>query len=138
VARAFYEEMLTQEYGKVVCIGSFSGKRGGAGVRPAYAAAKSGIHGFVRDVAQHGGPHGVYVNAIAPALVRTPMTESDEQGEHPQRPEGSSSFPPDYSPLGRVGVPEDVAECVVFLASQQSNWVTGSVLEIDGGHTLES
>lgn len=138
VTRAFYGGMLDQEYGKIVCIGSLSGRRGGAGVRPAYAAAKSGVHGFVRDVAQHGGPKGVYANAIAPALVRTPMTESDEQGEHPQRSKGESAFPPDYTPLGRVGVPEDVAEAAVYLASQQSNWMTGSVLDIDGGHALES
>lgn len=138
VIQAFYADMIDQDYGKVVCVGSLSGQGGGAGVRPAYAAAKSGVHGLVRDVAQHGASHGVYVNAIAPALIRTPMTESDEQGEHPQRAKGSSAFPPDYSPLGRVGVPEDVAEAVLFLASQQSNWVTGTVLNLDGGHTLES
>lgn len=138
VTRAFYGDMCAREYGKIVCIGSLSGRGGGAGVRPAYAAAKAGIHGFVRDVAQHGAQYGVYANAVAPALVRTPMTESDDQGDHPQRPPGSSSFPADYSPLGRVGVPEDVAESVVFLASQQSHWITGTVLNVDGGHTLES
>lgn len=121
VTQPVYEHMVENEYGKIVCIGSVTGALGGGGRKGGYAMAKGGIHALVKDLAFAGADHRVYCNGIAPGLVKTPLTAEDRE------------FPPDYSPLGRVGRPADVAECILFLASQQSNWITGAVMRLDGG-----
>ncbi len=121
VVRAFYDHLRENGYGKVVCIGSVAGKVGGVISGPDYVASKAGVHGLVRWLAQNGAADGVYANGIAPGPVWSPMTE-DEPG-----------YADDMSPLGRLGEPEDIAEAVVFLASGQSNWITGTVLDVNGG-----
>lgn len=121
VLRAFYEDLLENRFGKVVCIGSISGRTGGIGHKSGYEAAKGGIHSFVKGLAPHAADNGVYVNAVAPGLIRTPLTE------------GNVEMSTDYAPLPRVGEPADVAEATLFLASQQSNWITGKVLDVNGG-----
>jgi 3-oxoacyl-[acyl-carrier protein] reductase len=89
----------------------------------AYSASKGGIHALTKTVAKIGAPHNVYVNAVAPYVVRTKMTQGQE-------------FPDKYFPLGRQGQPEDVAEAVVFLASPASNYITGQILYVDGGSSV--
>lgn len=121
VVQPFFDHMLDNGYGKIVCIGSVVGEIGGGGRKPGYAAAKGGIHAFAKGVAAAGAEHGVYCNVLAPALVRTPMTEGDRE------------YPDDYAPLGRVGEAGDVAQALLFLVSQQSNWMTGRVITLDGG-----
>ena len=112
--------------GSVICVSSVAGMRGVG--RTAYAAAKAGVIGLVRSVAGQFGPQGIRVNAIAPGLVWTPMVElrGPEAREARRR----------ASPLGTEGTAWDVAWGAVYLASDESRWVTGQTLVIDAGLTL--
>jgi 3-oxoacyl-[acyl-carrier protein] reductase len=120
ITHAFYDQMVENEYGKVVCVSSVSAKVGGVISDAGYAASKAGIHGLVRWLAKNAAEHNIYVNALAPGAVRTPMTEDQD-------------YRPEWAPLNRLAEPEDIAEGVVYLASQQSNYVTGTVLDVNGG-----
>ena len=117
--------MITRRGGSVICVSSIAGHRGHG--RTAYAAAKAGIEGFVRTVAVQLGPQGVRVNAIAPGTVWTPMVE----GLGPEARERRRKA----SPLGTEGTGWDVGWGAVYLASDESRWVTGHVLVIDAGLT---
>lgn len=121
VVQAFYDHFRAAGYGKIVCIGSVAGKVGGVISGPDYVASKAGVHGLVRWLAQNGAANGVYANGIAPGPVWSPMTENE------------AGYSDDMAPLGRLGEPGDIAEAVLFLASQQSNWITGTVLDVNGG-----
>ena len=112
--------------GSVICVSSIAGHRGHG--RTAYAAAKAGIEGFVRTVAVQLGPQGVRVNAIAPGTVWTPMVE--ELGPEARERRRKAS------PLGTEGTGWDVGWGAVYLASDESRWVTGQVLVIDAGLTV--
>ncbi|MEF8789365.1 MAG: SDR family oxidoreductase [Haloarculaceae archaeon] len=120
VSQAFYDHMVEQGYGKVVCVSSVSGRVGGVISDAGYASSKAGIHGLVRWLGKNAAPEGVYVNAVAPGPVKTPMTEGED-------------YRPDMAPLNRLGEPEDIAEGVLYLASDMSNYVTGIVLDVNGG-----
>jgi NAD(P)-dependent dehydrogenase (short-subunit alcohol dehydrogenase family) len=111
--------------GSVICVSSIAGHRGHG--RTAYAAAKAGIDGFVRTVAVQLGPQGVRVNAIAPGTVWTPMVSSLGSEARERRRKAT--------PLGTEGTGWDVAWGAVYLASDESRWVTGQVLVIDAGLT---
>ena len=117
--------MVRRGGGSVVCVSSIAGHRGHG--RTAYAAAKAGIEGFVRSVAVQLGPQGVRINAIAPGTVWTPMVE----GLGPEARERRRKA----SPLGIEGTGWDVGWGAVYLASDESRWVTGHVLVIDAGLT---
>jgi NAD(P)-dependent dehydrogenase (short-subunit alcohol dehydrogenase family) len=121
VVQAFYDDFRAAGYGKIVCVGSVAGKVGGVISGPDYVASKAGVHGLVRWLAQNGASSGVYANGIAPGPVWSPMTENE------------TGYSDDMAPLGRLGEPEDIAEAVLFLVSQQSNWITGTVLDVNGG-----
>lgn len=122
--RAFFDHMVANEYGKIVTIGSIAGRTGRPQAGPSYAASKGGVHAVTRWLAVHGAEHAVYANAIAPGPIRTRMTEMGD------------TTTPDAQPLNRIGEPEDVAQAVVFLASQQSHWITGAVLDLNGGQVM--
>ncbi len=121
--RAAVPAMIARGGGSVICVSSIAGRVGHG--RPAYAAAKAGIDGFVRTVAVQLGPKGVRVNAIAPGTVWTPMVSAlgEEARERRRR----------ASPLGTEGTGWDVGWGAVYLASDESRWVTGHVLVIDAG-----
>jgi len=123
VVQAVLPHMKERNYGKIVCIGSLAGKVGGLISGPHYVASKGGVHAFIKWVAKDGAAHSVYVNGIAPGIVETEMTKG---------------FP--YSTgmvtLNRFGTPEDIAEAALFLSSQASNWITGMVLDVNGGMTM--
>ena len=123
--RAAVPAMVLRGGGSVVCVSSIAGHRGHG--RTAYAAAKAGIEGFVRTVAVQLGPQGVRVNAIAPGTVWTPMVS----GLGPEARERRRQA----SPLGTEGTGWDVGWGAVYLASDESRWVTGHVLVIDAGLT---
>src|SRR5262245_23968160 len=124
------QHMKARRAGKIVNISSVSGKIGGVTSRspgsdrgrsgPAYAAAKAGVIALTKWVAKDVGRHGIYVNAIAPGGVETDMTRGYDYGV-------------ESHPIPRMGQPEDVAQAVVFLASQASNYITGTVLDVNGG-----
>lgn len=120
VMETFYEHMASHDGGRMVCIGSLAGDTGRAGAPPSYAAAKGGVHALARTFAASGGPVDIRVNAIAPGPIRTPFNEGVK-------------FPTEDWPISRMGQPEDIAETVLYLVSQQSNWVTGQVLHVNGG-----
>ncbi|MBI3866288.1 MAG: SDR family oxidoreductase [Planctomycetia bacterium] len=128
--QAVLPHMKERRYGKIVNISSISGKIGGVSSRaagstkgrsgPAYAAAKGGVLALTKWVAKDAGRDGIYVNAVAPGGVDTDMTRGFDYGV-------------DSIPIPRIGQPEDIAQAVVYLASQMSNYVTGSVLDVNGG-----
>jgi NAD(P)-dependent dehydrogenase (short-subunit alcohol dehydrogenase family) len=118
--------MVERGRGSIVCVSSIAALRGHG--RTAYATAKAGVIGFVRTVAVQLGPRGVRVNAIAPGPVWTPMV-ADLGPEARERRRGAS-------PLGTEGTGWDVAWGAVYLASDESRWVTGQTLVIDAGLTL--
>ncbi|UCH43372.1 MAG: 3-oxoacyl-[acyl-carrier-protein] reductase [Dehalococcoidales bacterium] len=122
--RAVLKHMVRQRRGRIVSIASIVGIVGNAG-QANYAAAKAGIIGFTRTVAKEVASRGITANAIAPGFIDTKMTE--QLGEK-QRQELQSRIP-----LGYLGTPRDVAEAVAFLATEEARYITGQVLNVDGG-----
>jgi NAD(P)-dependent dehydrogenase (short-subunit alcohol dehydrogenase family) len=113
--------------GSIISISSIEGYRGLPNLVP-YAAFKLGIEGFTKSLALELGPAGIRVNAIAPETTETQQIRPSEwiSPQHRDRVK-------DWIPLGRFGVPEDIAGCALFLASELSAWVTGTTLHCDGG-----
>ncbi|MDE8652521.1 SDR family NAD(P)-dependent oxidoreductase [Novosphingobium album (ex Liu et al. 2023)] len=132
--RAIYPVMVDQGYGKMVALGSIAAKIGGVASGPAYVAAKSAVHGLMKWVAKSGAKHGVYANIIAPGPVETPMWQKCTDGAPPPAsgPTANSNVP-----LGRYGQPEDIAQGILFLCSPQSNWITGTTLDVNGGMLMD-
>jgi NAD(P)-dependent dehydrogenase (short-subunit alcohol dehydrogenase family) len=127
VTRAFLPAMLERGSGSVVNISSDAG-RVGQSRQVLYSAAKSAIIGATRSLAVEVGRYGIRVNCVAPGLTRTPASQPfiDTVGlEKLTR----------HYPLGRLGEPDDVADAVLFFASDMSRWVTGQVLSVNGGFT---
>ena len=126
-SRAVIEGMRKRRFGRIVNIGSINGQAGQYG-QVNYAAAKSGIHGFTKALAQESAAHGVTVNAVAPGYVDTDMVRA---------------VPPDVLekiisriPVGRLGQPEDIARTVLFLVSDNADFITGSTLSVNGGQHM--
>ncbi len=122
-----FDGMRGAKFGRVVNIGSINGQAGQYG-QVNYAAAKSGIHGFTKALAQEGARFGITVNAIAPGYVDTEMVRA---------------VPPDVLtkiiariPMGRLGHAEDIARGVAFLTSEDADFITGSTLSINGGQHM--
>lgn len=115
---------LKQKSGKIVNISSISGIAGNAG-QANYSASKAGVIGLTKAVAKELASRGINVNAVAPGFVETDMTEV--------LPESVKEGLLAQIPLGRPGKPQDIANAVVFLASEQASYITGQVLSVDGG-----
>lgn len=127
LARAALRGMLRRRAGRIVNIGSIVGATGNAG-QANYAAAKAGLIGLTKALAQEVAPRGVTVNAVAPGFVVTPMTEAlSEQ----QKSRISGAIP-----LARLGQPADIAAAVAYLASDEAGWVTGATLHVNGGMAM--
>ena len=122
--KAVLRNMVRQRWGRVISISSIAGLIGNPG-QANYSSAKAGIIGFTRTVAKEVGSHGVTVNAVAPGFIETDMTR---QMKEERRQEIKK-----YIPLDRFGTPDDVAEAVAFLASEEAGYITGQVLSINGG-----
>jgi 3-oxoacyl-[acyl-carrier protein] reductase len=122
--RAVLRHMIKQRWGRIVNIASIVGITGNAG-QANYASAKAGIIGFTRTIAKEVASRSITANAIAPGFIDTQMTQ---QLEEKQRQELEKRIP-----LGYLGTPRDVAEAVAFLASEEARYITGQVLNVDGG-----
>jgi 3-oxoacyl-[acyl-carrier protein] reductase len=122
--KAIVRHMSKQRSGKIVNIASVVGEMGNAG-QGNYAASKAGVIGFTKTIAREFAQRGINVNAIAPGYIETPMTDalSDKVKEELKR----------LIPMDRLGKPEDVAEAVLFLVSESANYITGQVLNVNGG-----
>ncbi|MGI8611907.1 MAG: acetoacetyl-CoA reductase [Sphingomicrobium sp.] len=127
MAKAVFEGMLGRGYGRIVNIGSINGQAGQYG-QVNYAAAKSGIHGFTKALAQEGARSGVTVNAIAPGYIDTDMVAAV--------PEDVLAKIVSRIPVNRLGKADEIARGVVFLVDENAGFVTGSTLSINGGQHM--
>jgi acetoacetyl-CoA reductase len=127
MAKAVFEGMTTRGYGRIVNIGSINGQAGQYG-QVNYAAAKSGIHGFTKALAQEGARFGVTVNAIAPGYIDTDMVAAV--------PEEVLAKIVARIPVGRLGKAGEIARGVSFLCDENAGFITGSTLSINGGQHM--
>jgi acetoacetyl-CoA reductase len=127
MCKAAWDGMTERKFGRIVNIGSINGQAGQYG-QVNYAAAKSGIHGFTKALAQEGARAGITVNAIAPGYIDTDMV---------------AAVPPDVLakivariPVGRLGHADEIARGVLFLVADEAGFVTGSTMSINGGQHM--
>lgn len=127
MCRVVIESMRERGFGRIVNVGSINGQGGQYG-QVNYAAAKSGIHGFTKALAQEGAAKGITVNAVAPGYIDTDMVRS---------------VPPAVLekivariPAGRLGQPMDIARAVLFLVADEADFITGSTLSVNGGQHM--
>jgi len=128
VTKAAVKYMVKKRYGRIINISSIVGIYGNVG-QANYAAAKAGIIGFTKSLAKELGSRGITVNAVAPGFIKTDMTIPLIEKETEEKIK-------ENIPLRRIGLPEDVASLVAFLASDEASYITGQVIAIDGGLTL--
>lgn len=120
--------MLAAGHGAIVNVASVHAQMTAAGMFP-YAAAKAGLVGLTNSLALEVGPRGVRVNAVSPGYTRTPLVEAHFRNEPPGEVERTAAV----HPLRRMGEPEEIAEVIVFLASDAASFVTGANWVVDGG-----
>ena len=119
--------MLKQKFGKIINIASVVGITGNIG-QANYAASKAGVIGFTKSIARELASRSITVNAIAPGFIETKMTDAIS--------EDAKQASLSNIPLGKFGQPEDIANVVVFLASDKANYITGQVIKVDGGMAI--
>jgi len=122
--RAVIRKMIPQRSGKIINISSISGILGTPG-QTNYSATKGGIISFTKSLARELGPFNIHVNAVAPGLIESEVVS--------KMPKEKVEAIVKSSSLGRIGKPEDVAQAVLFLASEHSNYITGQTIVVDGG-----
>ncbi len=122
--RAVIKGMVKNRYGRIISIASIVGLMGNIG-QANYAASKAGILGFTKSIAREYANRGVTANAIAPGFIETDMTK--------KLPEEVTKALLSQIPMGKLGLPEDIADAVRFLASDQARYITGQVIHVNGG-----
>jgi len=121
--------MKQQGYGKIINVSSIAGKMGDITSAPGYGPSKAGIDALTKTLARQLAPYGINVNAVSPHAIETEMSA---QWSEERRKEIIASIP-----LGRLGKPEDVAEAVLFLASDDASFITGEILDVNGGALMD-
>jgi acetoacetyl-CoA reductase len=128
MCRPVIEGMRERKFGRIINISSINGQKGQFG-QTNYSAAKAGEVGFTKSLAQESAKAGVTVNAICPGYINTEMVQAV-----PAAVLEKAILP--YIPVGRLGEPEEIARCVVFLASDDAGFITGSTLSANGGQVM--
>src|SRR5262249_42940572 len=121
--------MKERKSGNIITISSAAGRRPNAYAPIPYSAAKAGVQVLTQDVAAQVGPLGIRVNCIAPETILTDRNRA-------RIPETRQSQLVEFHPIRRLGLPEDVARAALFLASDQSSWITGVILDVAGGAVM--
>ena len=129
--RAALRHMTTQEAGKIIFIASDAGRVGSTG-EAVYSAAKGGLIAFTKTIARETARHRINVNCVCPGPSDTPLFQNEFAAKSPKLAESLKRV----IPWGRLGVPEDVAPAVVFLASDDAGFITGQTLSVSGGLTM--
>lgn len=131
--QAVAKYMIKQQDGRIINISSISGRGGGLDDGPSYCASKAGVIQLTQNAAFELGPYGINVNCIAPGLIITPMVYGGGRTREEVQAylEGRKSA----AVLGRLGEPEDIAKVALFLASEDSSFVCGQTIPVDGGRT---
>jgi 3-oxoacyl-[acyl-carrier protein] reductase len=124
LSREVIRPMMKQRWGRIISITSVVGAKGNGG-QANYAAAKAGVAGLTRSLAHELGSRNITVNCVAPGFIDTDMTDV--------LPEAQKAALLQQIPLGRLGRPEEIANAVAFLASEQAGYITGSELHVNGG-----
>ena len=124
LSQSVIRKMMKNRYGRIINISSVVGHSGNAG-QTNYTAAKAGMSGFTKSLAQEVGSRGITVNCVAPGFIDTEMTRS--------MPEEYKNQLISKIPLGKLGSPGDIANAVAFLASENASYITGETLHINGG-----
>jgi len=129
VCKAVAPLMMKQRSGKIINVASIVGEMGNAG-QANYSASKAGVIGLTKTLARELAPRGITVNAIAPGFIQTAMTD--------RIPEDIRNKMLEQIPLGKLGQPEDVAAAALFLASGAANYITGQVINVNGGMLMNT
>ena len=125
LTRAAAEAMKPKRYGRIICLSSTGGRIGGVINATVYGSTKAGILAMTKSFARHYAPHGILVNAVAPGAVDTRLMSN--MGKEALQGVTESG------PLKRLANPAEIASVIAFLASDQSSWVTGSTVDVNGG-----
>ena len=128
LSQAVMEVMISQKSGNIINLASIAGKIGGIAVGAHYSASKAAIECLTKTLAKFGAPYGIRVNAVAPGVIDTDIhkTATPEQLEQYKR----------SIPLGRMGTPKEVADVILMLASEMTSYLTGAVIDINGGQRM--
>ena len=132
MCKAVVPYMRKQKYGKIVNLGSGAGVMWSRSGIHGYAAGKAGVMGFTRQLALDVGPDGINVNCASPGLIWT----HPERGYPYEKDAGGRDEVHKDIPLKRVGMPEEMAKAIVFLASDEASYITGQTIRVDGGHWM--
>jgi len=123
LTQVIFENMMLHRGGSIINIASLSAERGGKFAAINYSCSKGGIVTMTKCLALNGGEYGIRVNAVAPGLIKTAMADQLQ-------------FSTDAIPLGRLGTPEEVGDAVLFLASDRSSYISGSIIDLNGGEFM--
>ncbi len=127
MCKAVFDSMKSNKYGRIICISSINGQKGQIG-QVNYSAAKAGVIGFVKALAQEGARHGITANVIAPGYIATEMVKAVPEDILAKIVKGI--------PVGRLGEADEIGRAVAFLASDEAGFVTGSTMTINGGQYI--